>query len=120
MTIQNIDMTEFYDVNIHCPFCGQKVLDYGIEDEQDMDINPCSHTLFVCSEEAWEYQSEEFKTNLGIEGVDLNNETPEDFEDLSVAEITEKVSLSDPIKITQIVGPPAMISGYIGFAPSHK
>jgi len=47
MTIQNIDMTEFYDVNIHCPFCGQKVLDYGIEDEQDMDINPLfSH--FIC------------------------------------------------------------------------
>lgn len=120
MTIQNVDMTEFYDVNIHCPFCGQKVLDYGLEDEQDGDINPCSHTLFVCTEEGWEYQSEEFNTNLGIEGVDLNDETPENFEDLSVAEITDKVSISDSIKITQTVGPPSMMSGYIGFAPSYK
>ena len=35
-------------------------------------------------------------------------------------EITEKVSLSDSIKITQTIGPPAMMSGYIGFAPSYK
>jgi len=127
MSIQNIDLTEFYDVNIHCPFCGDKVIDYGAENSDEAGVLPCKHTLYIASEEAWEYQSETFNKHLGLVGVDLNevglgkDELPEKYKDLfSNFELIEKIKIPDSLNISQHVGPPAMMVGYIGFYPMYE
>ena len=127
MSIQNIDLTEFYDVNIHCPFCGDKVIDFGAENsEEAAGTFPCKHTLYIASDEAWEYQSETFNKHLGLVGVDLNevgwdkDGLPEQYKDLSIFELIEQIKIPDSLNISQHVGPPAMMVGYIGFYPMYE
>ena len=122
MSIQNIDLRDFYDANIHCPFCGDKVIDYGVKDPDEAGVFPCRHTLYVSSEEAWEYQSETFNKHLDLEGIDLNEDgLPEQYKDLiSNFELIEQIKIPDSINISQHVGPPAMMVGYIGFYLMHE
>ena len=127
MSIQSIDLYDCYDANIHCPFCGDKVIDYGVENPDEAGVFPCKHTLYIASEEAWEYQSETFNKHLGLEGVDLNevgwgkDELPEQYKDLSSNfELIDQIKIPDSFNISQHVGPPAMMVGYIGFYPMYE
>ena len=59
-------------------------------------------------------------------GVDLNEvvlgegELPEQYKDLSIFELIEQIKIPDSLNISQHVGPPAMMVGYIGFYPMYE
>lgn len=105
--IQRVELNAYYHVPIHCPFCGQRVVDEGA-------IDPCPHTLFFCHDMGFEYRSSRFDEALGIVGID--------GEDLGEEEggydaLTDRVDLPDAIKFAAYQGPPSGYGTYVGFAP---
>jgi hypothetical protein len=109
--IQRIVLRHFSGVNIHCPFCGSKVL---LGDEEggaagSMVGTPCAHTLFVGHDVDLEYRSEEFNRHLGLD-------TNEDIHGEQIDNLTDEVTLPDAIKIVIEPRPNAGANSYIGFA----
>jgi hypothetical protein len=87
------------------------VLDYDSN-----EISPCEHTLFAASDHGFEHRSELFDKNLGLQGI------PDDDLDLpegGIDGLTDQVTVPSSIKIAQYEGPPSMLGGYVGFAPSN-
>jgi len=116
--IQRVELNEFYNVSIFCPFCGQKVINHDSSTVGDEDmVAPCRHTLFVANDEGFEYRSNLFNENVGLAGVDDDDiEVPED----GIDGLTDQVSISDSVKIATYVGPPGGTGSYVGFAPSAE
>jgi len=114
--IQRFELNHFYDHPVFCPFCGQKVVDYEAAQEgrsEDM-TRPCPHTLFVAHDEGFEYRSQRFDSDLGIEGVEYDDA---DFPDLGLDELTDRVTVQDSLKVAAYVGAPSGFGSYVGFAP---
>jgi hypothetical protein len=114
--MQRVEMCTFYDVDIHCPFCGQKVLNQGI-DGSDPGITVCPHTDFVASDHGFEYRSPAFNAffNLSSDEIDV------DCEELGfehIDEMTDAFNVVDGVKFAQYVGPPSGLGGYVGFSPA--
>ncbi len=113
--LQRVELCTFYDANIHCPFCGQKVVDYGTEGIE-AGIAPCLHTLFCASDEGFEYRSPQFNEFFNLE----NDDDEVDLDALGFEHIdamTDAYETVDGIKFAQYVAPPGSLGGYVGFAP---
>jgi hypothetical protein len=75
--IQRVELTTFYSVPIHCPFCGAKVTaDPGGSAEKNR-VTHCAHTLFVADDEAFEYRSDRFNKQFSLPDNDEDIELPE-------------------------------------------
>jgi hypothetical protein len=113
-TIQRVELNKYYYVSIYCPFCGQCILAAETENTKngDVRINPCPHTLFVAHDIAFEYRSDRFNVNLGIENIESD-----DYWDEGIDFLTDKVTLVDSIKFATYVGIPSGFGTYLGFAP---
>ena len=55
--LQRVELNTFYYVDLHCPFCGQKVVNYGSEVFEPKLIS-CQHTIFIASDHGLEYRME--------------------------------------------------------------
>jgi len=111
VAIQRVELST--DVAIHCPFCGQLVVDNG-EDAEDV-VLPCPHTLFFATDGGFEFRSPEFNTNLGLTA---------DYDDCDSGEngfdqLTDKVDIPDAVKFVTYVGPPSFFGAYVAFAPKY-
>lgn len=115
--IQRVELHTFYDVDLHCPFCGQKVVNYG-SDGSDPGVKPCAHTVFSASDEGFDYRSDEFDSFFN-----LNSDDEVDFDELgfdNIDDMTDAFETVDGVKFAQYVGPPGGIGGYVGFATKHE
>lgn len=52
-----------------CPFCGQKVVNYG-SDGSEPGVTPCPHTIFSASDEGFDYRSPEFNAFFRLDEED--------------------------------------------------
>jgi hypothetical protein len=113
-TIQRVELNKYYHVSIYCPFCGQCIFDAETENTQsgDVSITPCRHTLFVGHDMAFEYRSDRFNVNLGIENIESD-----DCWDEGIDFLTDKVTLVDSIKFAKYEPMPSGFGMYLGFAP---
>ena len=114
--MQRVELCTFYDVDIHCPFCGQKVVNYG-SDGSEPGVTPCIHTVFSASDEGFDYRSPEFN-----EFFKLAEDDDIDVDELGFAHIdamTDAFEAVDGVKFAQYVGPPGGLGGYVGFAPKY-
>lgn len=110
--IQRLELNESYDCDVHCVFCGQKVINY--QDTQN-PIRPCAHTLFSASDEGLDYRSERFNQIVRAQGIpDENNEKFAGYD-----EMTDSIEIVDGLKVAQYVGAPSGLGGYVGFAPTE-
>ena len=115
MPIQRVELNTYYDVAIHCPFCGQLVVNDG--ESADGEIKACSHTLFFAHDEGFEYRSPEFDENLGLSDVpDDEIELPDHGYD----GLTDQLTITDAIKFATYAGAPSGFGAYVGFAPKYK
>ena len=110
--IQRVELTEFYDVSIFCPFCGQCIMDMDPQGEDP--IKACPHTLFLATDEGFEYRSKRFDENLGLEGMD---ESKIPMPESGLDGLTDQVAIVDSIKFALYAGAPAGLGAYVGFAP---
>jgi hypothetical protein len=113
LPIQRVVLRQFYNVNIHCPFCGAKVV-FGAEEGSDAGTMvglPCAHTLFIGHDVDLEYRSPAFNEHLGLKA-------DEDLHGDNIDELTDRVTLQDAVKIVGLPRPNAGAGSYVGFAPS--
>lgn len=110
--IQRVELNKYYDSDVHCIFCGKKVVNY--QDDTN-PVQPCEHTLFVASDEGFDYRSKRFD-EMVIEQNILDDSSAE-FEGYD--HMTDLVQADDAIKIAQYVGAPSGMGSYVGFAPNQ-
>ena len=107
--IQKIEIDQ-YDLPIHCPVCGHRVL--GGAESEEAEVSPCRHTLFVAHDEGFEYRSPLFDKTKGIEGIPSEEIDPgEDGYD----GFTDALSLKNAMKISVFMPAPSFLGAYIGF-----
>ena len=102
-----------------CPFCG--CMTYPGDKEEDWTFDPetcvCVHTLFVATDEGFEYRSSRFNQHMGLpEDPDSEPEIPED-NDGGYDGFTSLVSISGSIKYACYTPAPGCLGAYFGFAP---
>jgi len=107
--IQSVELS--LDQAIHCPFCGGLVLPAL---DAELALNPCAHTLFIATNEGFEFRAPRFDENLKIVGVD-NDDV--DTEEVGLGVLTDQVDIRDGVKFTLNSPPPFGLSVYLGFAP---
>jgi hypothetical protein len=113
--MQRIEFSR-YDVPIHCPFCGQKVLD-----SSSAETSPCIHTLYIAHDIGFEYRSEKINELLempsvidgdhSLEWEDLDRELPENGYD----GLTDAIELKESFKLATYVPAPGFMGTYVGF-----
>ena len=102
------------DEPILCPICDHCVFDENLEEPS---ISPCSHTIFIATEEAGlEYKTSLFENN--IKDLGINIEPDAMFEsDESWDTVTDKLTINGYIKVTYSNPSPSYEGIYYGFAP---
>ena len=119
MTIQRVELNTFYDVDIHCPFCGHLALKQVSDKASYIDdmFSSCKHTLFYAYDDDLHYRNEDFEADMGTRDK-TSDEISEgaDFEHWDG--FTDKVAIPDSIKFAMYVGASSGHGSYIGFAPS--
>ena len=112
--IQRVEL-DCYDVPIFCIFCGQEVVGDSNEKKPKDIISPCSHTLFITTDEGFEYRSKRFNAITGLKDDD-DNFNP-DIGDHNFDSFTDLVNIKNSIKLAMYVPAPGGMGAYVGFAP---
>lgn len=107
-TIQRVELS-CYDIPIHCPFCGSVALETDPEKQQNM--RPCSHLLFVATDEGFEFRSSRFDNHMESAENDCGSD------DTGMDELTDRVAMENALKFAVYVPAPSGFGAYIGFAP---
>jgi len=109
LTIKIIEKINEDELN--CPVCGEKIYD-----EQSINENYCSHTLFIAtSDGGFEFCDERVKANLNIPfDVEINEYISNNIE-TGVSELTDKISIPNSIKIIIYEPSPGMLEVYYGY-----
>jgi hypothetical protein len=97
-----------YINSIYCMFCGKQV----IGKEQEGHVSPCTHTLFVATDEGFEYRSPHFNLDTGLEENDTD--AWPDLGDHDYDSFTDLISIKNAIKL---IMDDSNIRAYVGFAP---
>jgi hypothetical protein len=97
--------------SIHCPFCGTGIV--AAAETGVVSIVPCPHTLFVATDEGFEYRSERFNQLKGIVGVD---DEDIDTGDENYDGYTDDLDVSNSVKFAVYVPAPSGFGTYFGFA----
>ena len=112
--IQRVELNKFYHISVCCPFCGIKVK--NLDDPSNPKLDPCPHTLFIAHDVGFEFRSKRFNENLDITDDD-EFWFPDGEDDDGIDSFTDKVTISDSVKIASYVGAPSGAGDYVGFAP---
>lgn len=78
-------------------------------------MTPCSHTLFVAYDEAFEYRSHRFNSSAGLEKQD--DDPNPNIGEYNYDSFTDLVTIKNSIKVTVYIPAPSGMGVYIGFAP---
>ena len=110
--IQRVELP--HETSIYCPFCGKDV--HVIRDDE-IDLNPCPHTLFIAHDEGFEYRSKKFNEvmRLPVELDDLSDMGDENYDS-----ITDKSPIPYSIKFASYQPAPSFFGVYVGFDPMPK
>lgn len=114
-----IEMSTYYDIPLHCPFCGAAAT--KIEDDELVVVG-CKHLQLLTAVEFTVYMSERFEALVKGAGYEVtrddcevsasNPDDDDDWPDL----IGLASQLPDVIVFEQVVGPPSLEVSYTIFA----
>lgn len=110
--IQRIEFNLGLFAALHCPFCGQLV--QPGPDADDLELNTCAHTLFIATDEGFEFRSFRFDgvmDTFGIDNADL------DLQDESVDAWTDTYPEPLAIKFAFYNPAPSFFGVYVAFHP---
>lgn len=114
-----IEMRSYYDIPLHCPFCG--VAATKLEGDEFV-VNGCNHLQLISSGDFVIHMSERFENLIKEAGYlvareeyDVQVENPLDEDDWpNLVELCSK--MSDVVIFEQIVGPPSLEASHTVFA----
>ena len=112
--IQRIEINTNYNTPIHCPFCGQKVIDLDSDNSGEAWCEPCPHTLFIAHDMGFEYRSKRINDQLDLP----EDEDEMDLPDNGIDGLTDQLEFDDAVKFAAYVGPPSFYGTYVGFSSS--
>lgn len=115
--IQRVELNKFVE-QLFCPFCGECVI-------SESEVTPCSHTLFVATEEGFEFRSQIFDEAKGTSlepGESDDDDEGEDEDDgdegASYDSFTDDLVIPNAVKFAIYVPAPSGMGAYVGFALS--
>ena len=110
--MQSIRIDYFADVpGFYCMFCGSEIL------SENGDLQPCSHTLFVATDDGYEYLSESVREWIPDVAVDIEENDDADEESFS-DRLKKTDGPSSDMFFIESYGAPIMPGGmYMGFGP---
>jgi len=115
MSIQKIEIE--HNRPFHCPHCGARVVSLDeVDNEKGPSITPCPHTLFICSDEGFEYRSEIYDSLKEIGGLSNDEIGVEESWD----NYTDQLELEGATKFASYVPAPSGFGVYVGFAPNKS
>ena len=92
---------------LKCPCCNQVIIDFEKENSKPL---PCKHTLFIATDEGFEYRSKSYK-DLQKEKIGKHGE--ESFHDY-----TNNIPIDGAVKVIfPLAQMPCCLDLYVGFAP---
>lgn len=97
--MQKVEINDSTDLHIHCPFCGSVAI-------KPDGISLCEHTLFLASDEGFEFVSPKLKFLADI-----------DLEDKTIDEFTDEIEYPGSVKFAVYQPAPSFFGGYVAFAP---
>lgn len=102
-----------------CPFCG--CMTYPGDKEEDWTFDPetcvCEHTLFVATDDGFEYRSSRFNQHMSLpDNQESQPELPED-NDGGYDGFTSTVTIPGAVKYACYTPAPGCLGAYFGFAP---
>lgn len=100
------------DVLPHCPFCGKLPLVEGTDGA--FQLSPCPHTLFIATDEGFEYRSERFNS---LKGIVADGDDEPDIGDDSYDSYTDDLALGEGVKFAVYAPAPSFMGVYYGYAP---
>lgn len=119
----HIILDKFYDIHIHCPFCGTPAT---FETDGGYEVKGCDHLLFLTAEQFHMSVSRRLEKSILSRGWILERQddgltniySEDDDEDVNILELIS--DFEDAILIEQQVGPPALMSSFTAFAFSDE
>jgi len=104
-----------------CPFCGCMTYPGNGEEAEEWIFDPatcvCEHTLFVATDEGFEYRSTRFNEHMGLpDNQEPRAELPEDNE-YGFDGFTSSVRIPGAVKYACYTPAPGCLGAYFGFAP---
>ena len=120
----HVTMTTYYDIHLHCPFCGSAAS--VLDSNGSLDVGGCSHLLFVSAGDIHVYVAERLDEIISqnswkiIREPDGSAEIFSDDDDIDVNIVELLRPFKDAIIFEQIVGPPSLISSVTAFAYSEE
>ena len=120
--IKTIETDDFADEPAKCPFCGTSALEFD-EEGTSYELKPCTHLLFFCYDDGWDYLADRAARNLAGLGYNVRTEdwieVDEGDTDLEGGPdfISSSITIPGAIKLASYFGAPSCYGSYIGFAP---
>ena len=125
-TLQKHIRCDYYQLPIHCGYCGHRIVNEENDDEPI--IEPCPHTLYVALSDGVFYLADRVVSQLQENGYEVtSSETVEglmdvlrdDSEDPDVLpeELADIMDLTEGIVIEAHVGANPGMSTYVAYAP---
>lgn len=116
-----IELRTYYDIPIHCPFCGVPATS---QSGGDWEVKGCSHLELLIAAEVTLHVGKQLQSLAVSKGYKVeqsegevavsNPHDEDDFPDL--VELSEEIA--DAVVFSQIVGPPSSETSYTVFAYS--
>lgn len=102
--MEKVKISQDLVVFVHCPFCGQAVTSEAMAPE----INPCPHTLFLGTDEGFEYASDFFQSVC-------EEQLEHGYDSLNIHDPIENVQLRDAVCFTMVAPPIVMLNCHVAF-----
>lgn len=117
--MSTVRMTQYYDIHLHCPFCGEAATYFG---DTAIEIKGCKHLQLLTSSDLTIFMSERTQTLIEEAGFEVTRDdyditvtNPNDEDDWPNL-ITLVSKLPDAVIFEQIVGPPSLEVSHTVFA----
>ena len=119
----HIVLDTFYDIHIHCPFCGTPAT---FASNGGYEVKGCDHLLFLTAEEFHMSVSKRLEASIKTRGWILERQedglanifSKDEHEDVNILELI--TDFDDAILIEQQDGPPTLMSSFTAFAYSDE
>jgi len=118
-SMTTIEMTTYYDIPLHCPFCGAPATEHN---SNGLEVKGCNHFQLLMASDFIIHMSEVAEKIITKAGYDIARENgdvlleaPEDDKDYPnvIALMSE---FKDVVIFEQVVGPPSLQASYTVFA----
>jgi hypothetical protein len=110
--ITRIELPDAYAA-LFCPLCGHRIkpmVSFDLDSQIEGEISPCPHTLFIATDDGFDYRSPLYDHVAGIVGLEDDEIEMENMDDFTDAPVMEGA-----FKFATYLPSPSLQGAYFGF-----